>query len=115
MSGTASLAPEAYAAALAALPGMGPARLRELLERLTPEDAWAAAGDRRVDVAQRWRTYGEAGVAVHLLGTPHYPVALADDHEAPAVLFSVGDLAHIDGPRVANGFLVCADGVLERR
>ena len=101
MSGTASLAPEAYAAALAALPGMGPARMRELLDRLTPEDAWAAAGDRRVDVAQRWRTYGEAGVAVHLLGTPHYPVALADDHEAPAVLFSVGDLAHIDGPRVA--------------
>src|SRR5205814_1458882 len=40
------------------------------------------------------------GVAVHLLGTQGYPHALADDHEAPAVLFSMGDTAAIDGPRV---------------
>jgi len=96
-----SLPPEAYAAALAAVPGMGPARLRELLQRWTPEQAWAAAGDRRVDVAECWTAYLEKGVAVHRLGADGYPPALADDHEAPAVLFSAGDLGALEGPRVA--------------
>jgi len=95
------LPPEAFGAALAAAPGMGPARLRELLARWTPEEAWAAAGDRRVDVAERWLTYERAGVTVHLLGRCGYPPVLAGDHEPPAVLFSVGDLAAVDGPRVA--------------
>ena len=96
-----ALPTEAYGAALAAIPGMGPARLRELLTRRTPQEAWSAAGDRGVDVGQRWQTYERAGVAVHLLGRCGYPPVLAGDHEPPAVLFSVGDLAAVEGPRVA--------------
>src|SRR5207248_4277254 len=80
---------------------MGPVRLRELLARWTPEAAWAAVGDRGIDVLGRWEAYGEAGVAVYVLGNDAYPIVLAEDHEAPAVLFSVGDLAALDGPRVA--------------
>src|SRR3954468_6985705 len=96
-----SLPPGAFGAALAAMPKMSPARLREFLDRWTPEKAWAAAGDRTVDVADVWHAYEDAGVGVHVLGDPGYPPALADDPEAPAVLFSVGDLAAVDGPRVA--------------
>src|SRR4051812_46610568 len=92
---------KAYGAALASMPRMGPARLRELLDRWPAERAWEVAGDRRVDVAVLWREYEAAGVAVHLLGTDGYPPELADNHEAPAVLFSVGDLNALDGPRVA--------------
>jgi DNA processing protein len=80
---------------------MGPARLRKLLDRCTPEQAWAAAGDLRLDVAARWTAYADAAVGIHLLGTDGYPPALAADHEAPAVLFSVGDLEALEGPRVA--------------
>src|SRR5947207_3064803 len=83
------------------MPGTSPARLRELLDRWRADRAWEMAGDRRVDVAMVWREYDAAGVAVHLLGTDGYPPELADDHEAPAVLFSVGDLSALDGPRVA--------------
>lgn len=92
---------EAYAAALAAMPGMGPVRLRELLDRWPPQRAWEVAGDRGVDVATLWGAYGESGVAVHVLGGDGYPPVLAQDPEAPAVLFGVGDLAAVDGPRVA--------------
>ncbi|MBV9410296.1 MAG: DNA-protecting protein DprA [Acidimicrobiia bacterium] len=92
---------EAYAAALAALPKMGPARLRHTLDGRTPEEAWAAAGDRTVNVEREWEAYARASVAVHVLGGPEYPSALADDPEAPAVLFSLGSLAALDGPRVA--------------
>src|SRR5205814_7495930 len=80
---------------------MGPIRRRELLTRFTPEEAWAAAGHRDVDIVEQWHTYEDAGVAVHLLGADDYPAELADDHEAPAVLFSVGDLRALGGPRVA--------------
>lgn len=91
----------AYGAALAAMPKVGPARLRELLTRSAPEHAWAVAGDRRVDVAEVWKAYEDAGVCVQVLGNPGYPPALAEDPEAPTVLFSQGDLGAIDGPRVA--------------
>jgi len=93
--------PQAYAAALAAVAGMGPRRLRELLVGQTPEEAWTAAGDPCADVAAAWRAYDEAGVSVHVLGGETYPPSLATDPEAPAVLFSVGDVAALDGPRVA--------------
>ena len=80
---------------------MGPARLRELLARWSAADAWAAAGDRRLDVAAGWAAYGQRGFAVTLLGRAPYPEVLAEDHEAPAVLFGLGDLRALDGPRVA--------------
>ena len=102
MQSSPSLPPEAYAAALAAMPYMNPKRLRELLAESTPEQAWAIGGDPDVvDVALSWPAYERHGTAVHLLGRPSYPSSLTADHEAPAVLFSVGDLSVLDGPRVA--------------
>lgn len=41
------------------------------------------------------------GVAVHRLGEPGYPPVLAVDHQAPAVVFSRGDLELLALPRVA--------------
>ena len=92
---------EAHAAALAGVQFMKPERLRELLTGRSPEQAWLAAGDRTYDVAANWARYEQTGVAVHLLSGDTYPAVLAADHEAPAVLFSVGDLAALEGPRVA--------------
>jgi DNA processing protein len=80
---------------------MGPVRLRELLDRWPAERIWEMTGDRGVDVAAMWREYQAAGVAVHVLGGNGYPRVLAEDPEAPAVLFSVGDLEALEGPRVA--------------
>ena len=108
----------AYAAALAALPGAGPARLLALLRNDAPARAWArvAAGEApvepglartwagaaaSVDVEGLWAAYRRAGVDVHALGSPAYPRVLADDHEPPAVLFAQGDLEVLEGPRVA--------------
>ncbi|MDQ3978805.1 MAG: DNA-protecting protein DprA [Actinomycetota bacterium] len=124
-----SLPPEAFAAALAGLPGMGPARLAAVLQRWDPCGAWqqVAAGTalrcpavaaacrpdpaglgeawrRRAastDVASTWEAYREAAVGVWVLGRPGYPELLADDHEAPAVLFTKGNSAVLQGRRVA--------------
>ncbi|HEV2759480.1 MAG TPA: DNA-processing protein DprA [Acidimicrobiales bacterium] len=129
MTGAAALPPEAWAAALAGLPGMGPARLRAVLGTWAPEEAWArvaagtgcsrpvvalacrpdpggiaalwraAAG--RVSVDDIWNGHQRAGVAVSLPGGPGFPAELHVDLEPPAVLFSRGDAAALDGRRVA--------------
>lgn len=123
-----TLPAEAYAAALASLPGVGPGRLAGLLTSWSPAHAWARVRDAQVagqpwlprgagerdalvtawsraartaDVAAVWRRYAAAGVSVHLLGTPGYPPLLAADHAAPAVLFSVGRVEALGGRRVA--------------
>lgn len=112
-----ALPQEAYAAALAALPGIGPRTLRSLLVEREPEAAWhlVAGGewnDRRraqsaraaanVDVAAHWRAHTERGVQVAVLGRRGYPAALANDDDAPAVLFALGDPLVLDRhPRVA--------------
>jgi DNA processing protein len=124
-----SVPPAAFAAALAALPGMGPARLSALLSRWQPAEAWArvtagsacrspeveaacrpdprglAATWRRaaasVDVPAQWAALAEAGVTVHVLGRPGYPELLTEDPEPPAVLFAKGDVDALDGRRVA--------------
>ena len=123
------LPPEAFGAALSRLPGMGPARLAAVLRQLDPATAWkrvrsgtvirshevAAAcrpdpsgvGEawrtraRCTDVEGEWSAYETADVEVSVLGRPGYPPVLAEDHEAPAVLFSKGDLAALEGRRVA--------------
>ncbi len=113
------LPPAAFAAALASVPGIGPKGLRALLEAGDPSGAWAAvvAGQphpgitrwsasaraaRAMDVAEVWSAHVQAGITVTVLGHPGYPAALADDPEAPAVLFSLGDPRAADGrPRVA--------------
>jgi DNA processing protein len=107
---------EAFAAALAILPKMGPARLGALLERWSPPEAWArvregraapeGAGDQRhaaraLDVCDWWARHRALGVGVHLLGRPGYPPALAADHEPPPLLFHRGDLDTIEGARAA--------------
>ncbi|MDP9388770.1 MAG: DNA-processing protein DprA, partial [Actinomycetota bacterium] len=52
-------------------------------------------------VASIAAAHGHAGVAVCLHGAPGYPAPLAGDHQAPPVLFLRGDVAAVDGPRVA--------------
>ncbi len=121
--------PAAWAAALAGLPAMGPARLRAVLGAWSPEEAWAqvvagrgcsrpavalasrpdpagvaaswraAAG--RVSVEAVWEVHRRAGVAVALPGDPGFPAELRLDHEPPAVLFWRGDPAALAGRRVA--------------
>jgi DNA processing protein len=126
---TASLPPEAYGAALATLPGMGPARLAALLARWAPEEAWArarahrvvadpavgsacrpdpaavgtmwASAAARVEPAAVWDAHRKAGVTVALRASPKYPAVLARDHEAPAVLFLKGAAEAVAGRRVA--------------
>jgi DNA processing protein len=124
-----NLPPEAWAAALAALPAMGPARHLALLRRWPPRAAWehvvdqawlrdadvvgAARCDTRtlaatwsaaaqgVDVAALWQRYVDAGIGVAALGSPAYPAPLAGDIEPPPALFLRGDPSVIAGPRVA--------------
>ncbi len=128
-SGQGGTGEEAWAAALAGLPAMGPARLRALLATWAPAEAWAKvvggagcsrpevaracrpdpagvaaywrAAARRVSVADGWEALGRAGVSVTVAGGPGYPDALRLDPEPPAVLFSRGDLGVIAGRRVA--------------
>jgi DNA processing protein len=97
------------AAALAALPGIGPPRLRALLDGRAPDTAWAAVGNgeegelwqrvaRTVDVEEVAAAHHEAGVEVLVLGDDRYPAALADDPAAPAVLFVAGAIDAVCRP-----------------
>jgi DNA processing protein len=88
---------EAYAAALASVPRIGPAALRELLATEPPSVAWSRSSF-TLDVARIWRRHQEAGIGVCWKGSPLYPDRLVDDPEAPAVLFWLGD------PTVANRY-----------
>ena len=125
---TAALPPAAWVAALAGLPGMGPARLTAILRRWPPEQAWHEVGAARahldpvvavtvripelcasrwrteasaMDVAALWQAHASAGVTVAAPGTTGFPPILADDPEPPAVLFSRGDAGVLERPRVA--------------
>jgi DNA processing protein len=121
---------EAYAAALSGLPKMTPVRLRALLRRFPPAEAWARLGvgdpalrpdpspshpgaarpdqvlaawrqGAQRDVAALWDRCERAGVTVHLLGRTTYPPELVDDLAAPAVLFTKGDPGVLAGARAA--------------
>jgi len=94
---------EAYLAAMAAVPGVGPATLRDELSVRSPEEAWGVLRGRPgapPDVAELWGRHEAAGVLVVGRGHPDYPNALRDDPEPPAVLFCRGDLAALDRRRV---------------
>ncbi len=101
---------ERFAAAVAAL-GAGPARLRRFLDGHEPQAAWEALalGRHPADPDGRYRSQARpslvesvedkcaaAGIGVLVLGRPGYPSTLATDHEAPAVLFTLGDPSFID-------------------
>ena len=123
---TAELAPSAYAAALASMPGATPARLMALLHGRTPAEAWALlrephrggaplpllladgpalaelrAGARAVEPEQIGQRCAAAQVHVTHLGAADYPAVLADDGDRPAVLFCRGDLAVLGARCVA--------------
>ncbi|MGH9264563.1 MAG: DNA-processing protein DprA [Acidimicrobiales bacterium] len=121
--------PEGWAAALAGLPAMGPARLRAVLGTWQPEEAWVQVaagaacsrpavalacrpdpagvaalwqvGARRVSVARVWEAHRRAGVRVLQPGTEGFPPVLEADPEPPALLFARGDAAAVAGRRVA--------------
>jgi len=90
-----SLPEEAYAVALASVPSIGPATLRGLLGSDPPSVAWArtrgASGGSVHDVARIWAQYTELGISVLMPGQASWPARLADDPQAPAVLFCLGD------------------------
>jgi DNA processing protein len=90
-----NLPEEAYAAALASVPKMGPAALRQLLTTDRPSEAWARASYEG-DVARIWRRHEERGIEVCWRGGPDYPVRLLDDPDAPAVLFCLGNPAAVN-------------------
>ena len=115
---------EAWLAALASLPAVGPARLRALLAVDSPSAVWAGLRGRPspelvqvagrqdlyeqwrrtaagLDVARLWAWHHEHGVGVAAQGTPGYPQALSGDMDPPAVVFHKGDPQAIGGPRVA--------------
>ena len=97
---------EAFAVALASMPSMGPARLRALLAEEPPASAWERAnhgGSASVgDVARGWQRHTSLGIQVLLAGQPAYPQRLADDPQAPALLFCLGDPAVLgSGPTAA--------------
>ncbi|MDA8311964.1 MAG: DNA-processing protein DprA [Actinomycetota bacterium] len=111
---------EAYAVALASVPGVGPRTLRALLEAATARSAWESLVDgrvrlatsrragsateraREIDVGALWAAHVRAGIGVCLRGSPGYPRVLAADPEAPEVLFFLGNPAVLDSaPRVA--------------
>jgi DNA processing protein len=87
---TDSLPEEAFAAALASVPQVGPATLRRLLAVDIPSVAWSRASYDG-DVARIWQRHKEMEIGVCWSGSPEYPSRLAHDPEAPAVLFCLGD------------------------
>jgi DNA processing protein len=106
----------ACAAALASL-GLSPARLRRLLAGARPTEVWSrlSAGSHPDDADGRLaagcdsglperlaRRCHRAGLSILVLGAAGYPRRLADDPEAPAVLFVRGDGHVLDRePRAA--------------
>lgn len=106
----------ACAAALASL-GLSPARLRRLLLGARPREVWGRLGsgshpddpDGRLAARCRpglpehvERRCRGAGLSTLVLGAAGYPRRLADDPEAPAVLFVRGDGGVLDDvPRAA--------------
>jgi DNA processing protein len=99
-----------FAAALASL-GAGPRRLRSFLDGYAPQEAWHALtqGRHRADPEGVYRGKASAALldrvtaacaagkaTVRVLGRPGYPAALADDPQAPAVVFCLGDPARLD-------------------
>jgi DNA protecting protein DprA len=125
----AGLPAEAFAAALACLPRMGPGRLSAVLrteaaalawERIRAGTGWRdtdvmaalgaqpaalVAGWRRaaaeIDPAAVWQTIVDQGIGVAVIGSAGYPPVLAADIEPPAVVFHLGSPDVVAGPRVA--------------
>lgn len=118
-----SVPDEAFVVALSLLPGVGPARMRVLLDLDAPPALWSAvrSGDRRIaaavaradltsswtaasrsiDVEARWHDLRRAGIGVLWRGGAGYPAPLVDDPEPPEVVFTSGDPTCLALRRVA--------------
>jgi DNA processing protein len=103
---------EAYAVALASVPGIGPARLRRALATGRPSVAWAwqqrrsgrsgADPHRSEDVRALWDRHRQLGITVLLPKSPAYPTRLARDPQSPSMLLCLGEPAVLKGtPTVA--------------
>jgi DNA processing protein len=101
---------EAYAIALASVPGLGPATLRTMLSDDPPSVAWSRhqasfhrpSSDSSAAVASAWESHARLGVSVLLRQNPAYPRRLRADPQAPAILFCLGDPSVLQGaPTVA--------------
>ena len=103
--GAVTLPEEAYAAALASMPSIGPSMLRQLLADDAPSAAWSrtvgAAGS-VLQVARVWERHAELGIGVLTARHPAWPSRLLHDPGAPALVFCLGDPTALDGaPTVA--------------
>jgi len=125
--GTANIPIEAWVIALAALPGVGPSRLRWLLTQGEPEAVWrrvcsgslkkvvndeslrippaffeqCSVAAKSMDPVAFWNAHIEAGIGVMTRWSASFPAELADDDDAPVVLFWLGDIDRLAGTRVA--------------
>jgi DNA processing protein len=122
--GARQLPGAAYAAALASLPGVGPAWLVDALTRYEPPQAWhlVAVGDlgrpdrgrraptgpawadvaKQLDVGALWARCQRNGISVTWAGAPDYPTALKGGPSPAGVLFWAGEIGTREGcPRAA--------------
>jgi len=125
--GTANVPIEAWVVALAALPGVGPSRLRWLLTQGEPEAVWwrlrsgslknvvndeslrippaffeqSSVAAKSMDPVAFWDAHVEAGIGVMTRWSASFPREFADDDDAPVVLFWKGDIDRLAGTRVA--------------
>ncbi|MDQ2727446.1 MAG: DNA-protecting protein DprA, partial [Actinomycetota bacterium] len=114
----------AFALALAALPGMGPARLHRLIAGFGPGPAWErvlagmevrpspsrgaasaqrpwASAARSFDAVSAWEASCRCGIQVTWPGDEQWPPVFMDDPHPPGVLFWRGDLGALRQPAVA--------------
>ncbi|NNC81506.1 MAG: DNA-protecting protein DprA [Acidimicrobiales bacterium] len=117
----AELPYSAWLMALLSLPGMGPARLAQVLEQSDAVDAWQKllrgtplkldrvpretvekwrSAARAFDVKTRWSAAAALGMSMSEIGGSGYPDRLIDDIEPPTALFHMGHPVPV-GPTVA--------------
>jgi len=63
-------------------------------------DQWRSVA-RTIDPEAYWNAHVEAGIGVMLRWSPSFPEELAEDDDAPAILFWLGDIDRLAGTRVA--------------
>lgn len=97
------------ALALTAVPGLGPVRIGRLvaesggvvaaMHKAVPDDRARASLVARA--SSMLETCGERGIGVVTIADPHYPPPLRDLEDAPAALYTLGELALTVPPAVA--------------
>lgn len=124
----AELPREAWATAIAALPEIGPGRVRAFCSNPDLAVAWQrfcvsgldsgvigtidghvghdrirdwVAFARKLDPVELWKLHCDSGIGVSMVGGASYPAPFEIDPYPPPVLFHAGDPEVIAGPRVA--------------